>query len=75
MVEESECKVCKSLDAAADPGFPVGGARPVAGGTDLQRGHFLAEMYVKTKELGPVGRRGGLWRHPLESASEMASYT
>ena len=26
MVEESECQVCKSLDTAADPGFPVGGA-------------------------------------------------
>ena len=22
---------------------------------DLQHGHFLAKMYVKTKELGPVG--------------------
>ena len=33
---------------AADPGFPIGG------GADLQRGHFSAETYVKTKELGPV---------------------
>ena len=40
--------------SAADPGFPVGGHRPL-GGTDLRCGHFLAEMYAKTKELGPVG--------------------
>ena len=40
----------------ADPGFPVGGGRePVRGGVDLQRGHFLVKMYVKTKELGPIG--------------------
>ena len=38
--------ICSPL---ADPGFPVG-----EGGADLQRGHFSAEMYVKTKELGPV---------------------
>ena len=25
------------------------------GGADLQCGHFLAKMYVKTKELDPVG--------------------
>ena len=35
----------------ADPGFPVGGG---GGGTDLRRRHFSAEMYAKTKELGPV---------------------
>ena len=25
------------------------------GGVDLRHGHFLAKMYVKTKELGPIG--------------------
>ena len=40
-----------------DPGFPIGG-RQAIGGTDLQQGHFLAKMYVKTKELDPVGGRG-----------------
>ena len=47
-----------SHEAVADPGFSIGGgdADPL-GGTDLQRGHFLAEMYTKMKELGPVGGR------------------
>ena len=42
--------------AVADPEFPVGegGAKPL-GGADLQRGHFSAKRYVKTKELDPVG--------------------
>ena len=39
----------------ADPGFPVGGRAPIRGGVDLQCGHFLVKMYVKTKELGPMG--------------------
>ena len=30
--------------------FPLGG-----GGADLRCGHFLAKMYVKTKEWDPVG--------------------
>ena len=34
----------------ADPGFPVGG-----GGTNLRCIHFLAKMYVKMKEIDPVG--------------------
>ena len=38
----------------ADPGFPVGGVDPL-GGVDLRRGHFSVKMYVKTKELGPIG--------------------
>ena len=38
------------------------GHRPI-GGMDLQHGHFLAKMYAKMKELGPVG--GGMCRaHP-----------
>ena len=31
-----------------------GGADPW-GGADLRRGRFSVKMYVKTKELGPVG--------------------
>ena len=34
--------------------FPLGGAEPL-GGTNLQRGNFLAKMYAKMKELDPVG--------------------
>ena len=41
-----------------DPGFSVGGSEdPFWGGFGLQRGHFSVKMYVKTKELGPVGAR------------------
>ena len=28
---------------------------PFLGGVDLQHGRFSVKMYVKTKELGPVG--------------------
>ena len=44
-----------SLYSAADPGFPIGGADLLGGSANLRCGHFLAEMYVKTKELGSVG--------------------
>ena len=27
------------------------------GGVDLRRGHVLVKMYVKMKELGPIGGR------------------
>ena len=40
----------------ADPGFPVGGGVHLLGGdVDLRRGHFSVKMYMKTKELGPIG--------------------
>ena len=44
-----------TFKAVADTGFPVGVG---GGGGSLQHAHFLAEMYVKTKELGgdaPLG--------------------
>ena len=31
------------------------GVDPLRGGVDLRRRRFLLKMYVKTKELGPVG--------------------
>ena len=34
--------------------FPLGGADPL-GGANLQCVHFLAKMYVKMKEIDPVG--------------------
>ena len=37
------------LYPVADPGFPVGG------GANLQRVHFSAKTYAKTKEIDPVG--------------------
>ena len=49
----------------ADPGFPVGGRAPIRGGVDLQCGCFLVKMYVKTKELGPIGG-ACTWHTPLD---------
>ena len=49
------------MTARADPGFPMGGGGgrgPVLGGIDLRHRCFLVKMYVKTKELGPVGGGG-----------------
>ena len=34
-----------------------GGPGPIRGGVDLRRGCFLAKMYAKTKEFGPIGGR------------------
>ena len=34
-----------------------GGVHALGGGVDLRRGHFSVKMYVKTKELGPMGGR------------------
>ena len=48
---------CSGLITVADPGFPVGGGVDPLGGVDLRHGCFLAKMYAKTKELGPVGGR------------------
>ena len=35
--------------------FPLGGAPTHWGGANLQRIHFSAKMYAKTKEMDPVG--------------------
>ena len=35
--------------------FPLGGRRPIGGGSNLRRVHFLAKTYAKTKEIDPVG--------------------
>ena len=43
------------LIARPDPGFPVGFVDPFWGRMDLRHGRFSVKMYVKTKELGPVG--------------------
>ena len=37
----------------------LGGRTPLGGGADVRHGRFSAKMYVKTKELGPVGGRAG----------------
>ena len=39
-----------------DPGFPVGGGVDlVGGGVDSRGGYVPKILYVKTKELGPLG--------------------
>ena len=58
--------------AVADPGFPVGGDAKPLGGANLRRGHFLAKMYAKTKELYPVGGAGR--RRPLDPPMIRAKY-
>ena len=47
--------------SVADPGFPVGGRRPYRGGANSRGGYVSKNLYVKTKESGPVGgvRAGG----------------
>ena len=47
--------LASETESGPDPGFSVGGRGPILGGFGLQRGHFSVKMYVKTKELGPVG--------------------
>ena len=42
--------------AVADPGFPVGGCQP-HGGANSWGGYISKNLYVKTKELGPLGGR------------------
>ena len=40
----------------ADPGFPIGGGMDlVGGGVDSRGGYISKILYVKTKELGPLG--------------------
>ena len=44
------------LYVVADPGFPVGGGVDlVGGGVDSRGGYVSKILYVKTKELGPLG--------------------
>ena len=53
----------------ADPGFPVGGVWTRwggGGGVGLRHGWFLAKMYAKTKEFGPVGGGGVHPARPLD---------
>ena len=58
----------------ADPGFPVGGGVDlVGGGVDSRGGYVLKILYVKTKELGPLGgSRAG--RAPLDPPMQKVLY-
>ena len=60
--------------SVADPGFPIGGVHPLGGVMDLRHGHFLVKMYVKMKELGPIG--GACAGHaPLDPPMTMITLT
>ena len=43
--------------AVADPGFPIGGVDIVEGGTNSRGCYVSKNLYVKTKESGPLGGR------------------
>ena len=54
----------------ADPGFPVvGGVDLVGGGVDSRGGYVSKILYVKMKELGPLGGARAR-RAPPRSANE-----
>ena len=54
-------------ETVADPGFPVGGGVDlVGGGVDSRGGYVLKILYVKTKELGPLGGGARRARPPLD---------
>ena len=55
----------------ADPGFPVGGRQPRRGGANSRGGYVSKKLYVKTKELGPLG--GACQRHPLDPPMHLYS--
>ena len=58
----------------ADPGFPIGGGMDlIGGGVDSRGGYVLKILYVKTKELGPLG--GVCWVCPPRSANDTETYT
>ena len=44
--------------AVADPGFPVRGPQPRRG-ANSRGGYVSKNLYVKTKQLGPLGTRAG----------------
>ena len=50
-------RVCPLVDVSSGSRISHWGGRrrAVWGGADLQRGHFSAKTYAKTKELDPVG--------------------
>ena len=52
-----------------DPGFPVGGGAPTSwgGGANSRGGYVSKNLYVKTKESGPLG--GHVLVVPPESAT------
>ena len=58
----------------ADPGFPVGGGMDLVGGSVDSRGSYVSKiLYVKTKELGPLGGvRAG--RIPPRSANAVINF-
>ena len=61
--------------SVADPGFPVGGGVDlVGGGVDSRGGYVLKILYVKTKELGPLGGGARRARLPLDPPMRFNSF-
>ena len=59
------------MNTVADPGFPVGGGVDlVGGGVDSRGGYVSKILYVKTKELGPLGGGARRARPPLDPPME-----
>ena len=72
VVQNNPISYGHEIQTGADPGFPKGGGvDPFWRGLDLRHGRFSVKMYVKTKELGPVG--GG--RAPENFACRSANDT
>ena len=44
-----------SSSSVADSGFPVGGGVDLVGGVDFGGSYVSKNLYVKTKEPGPLG--------------------
>ena len=60
--------ILANVKPVADPGFPVGGGANLVGGANSQGGYVSKNLYVKTKESGPVG--GARRRRPLDPPLE-----
>ena len=56
----------------ADPGFPIGGHGPHRGALTPKVAMFHKNLYVKMKELGPLGGHT-LGASPPKSANEKVS--
>ena len=55
--------IISKYNSVSDPGFPVGGRRPRGGDANSRGGYVSKNLYVKTKESGPLGARtdGAPW--------------
>ena len=64
MVKFSALYKFPTTPAVADPGFPVGGHQPRGGAANSRGGYVSKNLYVETKESGPLG--GAHQQRPLD---------